>query len=511
MLDKLSRPLSKNWQVLLFFSLAGLLLYLPVLGNVFLTDDYAALYRVSIKKEILHKGFFRPLIDVTFWFNYILSGLRPLGYYIFNLALHVATCFMVFKVALDMPFFTDERREALAWTAGWLFLFYPFHNESIVWLSGRLSSIAALCALVGIHYSYRSRPPWNWVLPGLAMLTGLLAYESIVMLPLMVFLLTWKKQGDRRAFLRTVYGWAGVVVLYLLIRYFSVGTLLSRHKSEAIVKGGWHAGVVRFLKSAGRCFLPPIEATRVSVIAFLIVCITVAVIHILLWQRRRSIGAFLNQYIRTGSVLALSMIPLVSFGVSTRTSEGDRLLYFPSCFLCIMASAVMFVFIKEWRQRLLLTGLMIAGSIFILVRNNQLWIKASKASSSVMEVIKGAGGRNVILINLPDEIEGVPVFRNNFANYLMVNKADTGKVYVNNYLLRLDYLPVKDTIQVSERANGSFIYPSTLIRPDSGSVMAGGGRYSIENLRNGTKKIFSRDSVVICYWDKSQLKSLILK
>ncbi|MDO6431982.1 hypothetical protein Q4E93_15355 [Flavitalea sp. BT771] len=505
MLDKLSRPLSKNWQVLLFFSLAGLLLYLPVLGNVFLTDDYAALYRVSVRKEILHKGFFRPLIDVTFWFNYLFSGLHPRGYYLFNLALHVATSYMVFKVALDMRFFSDERREALAWTAGWLFLFYPFHNESIVWLSGRLSSIAALCALVAIHYSYRSRPPWNWILPGLAMLTGLLAYESIVMLPLMIFLLTWQKRGERRAFLRTVYGWVGVVVLYLLIRYFSVGTLLSRHKSEAIVTGGWHAGVVRLIKSAGRCFLPPIEATGISIIAFLIVCIAVAAVHILLWRRRRTDEPFLHQYVRTGGVLALSMVPLVSFGVSTRTSEGDRLLYFPSCFLCIMVSALLFVFVREQRRRLLLTGVMIAGSIFFLERNNQLWVTASKASSSVTEVIKGAGGRNVILINMPDEMEGVPVFRNNFANYLMVNKADTGKVYVNNYLLRLDYLPVKGNIPVTEKAEGSFIYPCTLIRSDSG------GHYIVENLRNGAKKVFSGDSTVVCYWDKSQLKSLILK
>lgn len=121
------------------------------------------------------------------------------------------------------------------------------------------------------------------------------------------------------------------------------------------------------------------------------------------------------------------------------------------------------------------------------------------------EVIKGAGGREVILINMPDEIEGVPVFRNNFANYLIVNKADTGKVYVNNYLLRLDYLPVKDNIQVSERAEGAFIYPSTLIRS------GGGGHYIIENLRNGTKRMFSRESADVWYWDKSQLKSLILK
>src|SRR5258708_40233361 len=128
----------------LLFAVGTLLIYFPVLGNGFLTDDYASLYRILVEKQMLYRESLRPLIDISFYLNWLASGLHPLGYYLFNLLVHAFTCYMVYRVAFDLPFFTSGRREAFALTAGFFFLVYPLHNDSIVLLFGRVFCFVAV-------------------------------------------------------------------------------------------------------------------------------------------------------------------------------------------------------------------------------------------------------------------------------------------------------------------------------------------------------------------------------
>src|ERR1700677_4302591 len=131
----------RNRYVILLFGALTFLLYFPIPGNGFLTDDYASLYRLLIEKRIPFGETVRPLIDISFYFNYLISGLHPVSYYLFNFVVHTLACYMVYGVALDLPLFTGRRQTGFALAAGLLFLFYPFHNEGVVWLSGRLSSM----------------------------------------------------------------------------------------------------------------------------------------------------------------------------------------------------------------------------------------------------------------------------------------------------------------------------------------------------------------------------------
>ena len=205
--------------VILLFGVLTFLLYFPVLGNGFLTDDYAALYRLLIEKRVLFEGMVRPLIDISFYFNYLISGLHPFGYYIFNLCIHALSCYMVYRVALDVPVFDDARQRVFALTAGFLFVFYPFHNEGVVWLSGRLSSMAALFGLMAIHFWLTKKTPWNYVWGVGCWWIGLFAYESILVLPAVVVLLEWIDYRDVRRGLRSCGVWAVAGILWLGMRW----------------------------------------------------------------------------------------------------------------------------------------------------------------------------------------------------------------------------------------------------------------------------------------------------
>ena len=456
---------SVNKGLVISIALAAVfLLYFPVLGNGFLTDDYAALYRLLIQKRVLFEEMVRPLIDISFYFNYLIFGLHPGGYYVFNLCIHALSCFMVYRVALDLPVFDDRRQRVFALTAAFLFLFYPFHNEGVVWLSGRLSSMAALFGLMALHFSLTKRWPWNVVLAVGCWWIGLFAYESILILPGVVLLFEWIKFRDVRRGLRSFAVWAVAGLLWLGMRYVAAGALLPSYGQSGLAGDAvW----LRFVKVLGRCFLPPEENTRLMMGLFVVVLLVLALVHVVVWR----LGAGGRRVLVVLEIgFLLSLLPAIAFEVSTRTSEGDRLLYFPSCLLCWLAAALLVRMLSGWR--LLICGIYLVASVVFIELNNQRWVFASRTAEAALSILRRSSGR-VVLVNAPDEWEGAYIFRNNFKEGLVVNGIDTNRVRVSHVLTRLEYL----------RAEG----PIVPVREDS---------------------LFAEGRVY--YWNKYEWKELIL-
>jgi hypothetical protein len=472
----------RNLLVILLFGVVTFLLYFPVLGNGFLTDDYASLYRLLIEKRVPFQETVRPLIDISFYFNYFISGLHPVSYYIFNLCIHALSCYMVYRVALDLPLFTGRRQTGFALTAGFLFLLYPFHNEGVVWLSGRLSSMAALFGLMAIHFSLTKKWPWNFVLAAICWFIGLFAYESIIVLPAIVVLLEWIKFKDVGRGLRSAAAWGTVGLLWIAMRYVMVGGLMPPYS-----KGATAADPValRFLKVLGRCFLPPEENGRVMMGLFAGVVVMAAVVHVLVWRRARTGERRGWPLLTLEASFLLALLPAIVFGVSTRTTEGDRLLYFPSCMLCLLAGALLMLLLPQRRWPLLLCGAYAAASVVFITGNNRRWVFASRTAETALSLVRNAQGR-VVLVNAPDEWEGAYIFRNSFKEALAVNGIDTNRVGVSHVLTRLEYLRVDGRIEPVFEDSLLFIYPATWF-----------------GLPGKGEKVY--------YWDKYEWKPLILE
>src|SRR5579863_164610 len=94
--------------VILLFTVVGFAIYIPILGNGFLSDDYDSLYRIYIQKRILYKEFLRPMIDISFYFNYLISGLSAWSYYLFNISVHVINALLVFRFAAGFVLFSKK-------------------------------------------------------------------------------------------------------------------------------------------------------------------------------------------------------------------------------------------------------------------------------------------------------------------------------------------------------------------------------------------------------------------
>ena len=98
------KHLSKDCIAVIIFSFFCLFLYYNSLWGIFIFDDaHSIVTNIYIKDSryipMFFKGFytsdtevpigmFRPLLLLTFSFNYFFSGIQPLGYHIINVLLH---------------------------------------------------------------------------------------------------------------------------------------------------------------------------------------------------------------------------------------------------------------------------------------------------------------------------------------------------------------------------------------------------------------------------------------
>lgn len=89
-----------------------------------------------------HKSY-RPLTVLTFRWNYLYGGLKPIGYHAVNIIMHGTVCALF--VTLCNVLFKDLRtRTALSSLSGSLFALHPIHTEAVANVVGRADILSAL-------------------------------------------------------------------------------------------------------------------------------------------------------------------------------------------------------------------------------------------------------------------------------------------------------------------------------------------------------------------------------
>jgi Tfp pilus assembly protein PilF len=202
---------------------AGLLLvvvclaYFPAYRGGFYADDEGLL----VRNERLHTpgglgemwsdlhgtdGLYYPLTFSTYWVEYQLWGLNPLGYHIDNILLHAINAILLWVVF---------RRFRLpgAWFAAAVFALHPVHVESVAWVTERRNTLSTLFYLLSLlaYLNFRpltgarsktegraveSRRAWLMYAASLLFfLAALLSKTFTLTLPAAILLLVWWKRG----------------------------------------------------------------------------------------------------------------------------------------------------------------------------------------------------------------------------------------------------------------------------------------------------------------------------
>jgi protein O-mannosyl-transferase len=175
--------------------LAALWAYGPALDGAFVFDDpYLPFMSPGAAAWTLHQWLngVRPLLMLSFWFNFQISGTEPWTYHVVNVVLHTLNAGLVYLITARLLARVETEPQLarlLAVFAGGLFLLHPVQTESVAYVASR-SEVLSVGAFLGAYcvFLYRTRDMGGigWagvaavlVLFGLAVLTK----EHAVVLP----------------------------------------------------------------------------------------------------------------------------------------------------------------------------------------------------------------------------------------------------------------------------------------------------------------------------------------
>ncbi len=185
---------------LVLIALAGLLVYANSLPNPFIWDDsylvvdnsyikdpadFAKLFAGDIASGAdEHYSFYRPLQMVSYMLDYLVWKLKPFGFHLTNILLHVLAAISVYAFSIVL-----FGRRLAALLAALFFVVHPAHTEAITYISGRSDPMALLFLLATVVFYLaflRSGRARLIIFAIIFYAAALLSREGSIFLPLLI-------------------------------------------------------------------------------------------------------------------------------------------------------------------------------------------------------------------------------------------------------------------------------------------------------------------------------------
>ena len=161
--------------------LAGLLLFGASFNDPFHFDDVLITNDANVTNPAQWAHFLNPLhlrqaTFFSFYLNYLVSGVNPMGYHIVNVALHIANAILVFFL------FGRFVNRGTAILAAFIFLVHPIQTEPVLYVYQRSTLLACFFSLLAL-IALAERRHW---LAAVLFLFAFEGKESAVAIPLTV-------------------------------------------------------------------------------------------------------------------------------------------------------------------------------------------------------------------------------------------------------------------------------------------------------------------------------------
>ncbi|NLI99275.1 glycosyltransferase family 39 protein [bacterium] len=236
----------KKWWALPALWASGIALFIPLLRNRFIGDDYTALLIFKAYKTkpffetVLYGGndFFRPLNLALIMARGALFGDNPLPYVLANIAMHLVNTTMVYLIASRV-----FKKTLAAVSSSVLFLVAFSHYEAITWISGSVTLFVTFFILMTLYSYMRFREKGRGFWLGFSLASYILAFlmqEASIALPLLLPLydLILVRKADRtRGFFYPYIVFGAILAAYIVLQFSWAYRFIG---SEGIYKPGWH-------------------------------------------------------------------------------------------------------------------------------------------------------------------------------------------------------------------------------------------------------------------------------
>lgn len=168
-------------------------------------------------------SFYRPLQMVSYTLDYSFWKLRPEGYHLTNIAIHILAALSLFWFIQIL--FKDTLLSCLA---SLFFVVHPVHTEAITYISGRSDPLALLFLLLTFILYIKQlhlRNPVFYLLTALTYTAALLSREQSLILPLLILLYhySFKEKVRFKPFVFLV----ALAGIYVLMRFSLLRHLIS--------------------------------------------------------------------------------------------------------------------------------------------------------------------------------------------------------------------------------------------------------------------------------------------
>lgn len=187
-----------DWLLAVLLVLATVLVYVPAYDGAFLWDDDVHVSQNPFLqnwdglKQLWHiyaRPQYYPMTYTSFWLDYRITGLHPLGYHVTNVALHAVGSLLVVALLrrLGVP---------NAWLGGFIFALHPVHVESVAWISERKNNLSIVFALAAMClYPLTPKLSRNWWLALLLFVAAVLSKTITCAMPAVLLVIVWWREG----------------------------------------------------------------------------------------------------------------------------------------------------------------------------------------------------------------------------------------------------------------------------------------------------------------------------
>lgn len=416
--------------------------YAPAVINAFHGDDFLHvqwLSRASHDTKLIWDNFvgpwmgaatvkfYRPLVSVTLFADYLLYNFNAAGFHVTNILYHMASAVCLFFIGQRIALLAGYQKETARTVgvfASVLWGIYPLNAEAVSWITGRVDATVTAFSMGSLLTYLQWRDNNKKLTLALSLTLFILALlckeMAIILPPLFAFIDVLFSSGTSwKSRLRSLPFW-GVLGGYFAVRQLTMGTMIGAYDDSLglDLKHLWkrfRGGMPFFFVPFNMAVFPKGDVVIKCWTALLAFIGISGIVQIFATRMRAW-----RFYLFCAGWFALALIPVYKVFDVAQDLESSRYAYLATLPLCLLFAALA---APLWRNRAV-SGLQCAVfAAFVgiaattLHTHNMVWHNAGEIGNRIKQqmyaLVKDMPANpNIVLIGAPDNDQGAYIMRN---------------------------------------------------------------------------------------------------